>query len=1479
MSDTGNNINNDASEQALNSAREKGGQAAKTAGRQATKGIRRVAKKGVSKVTNAARKAVRKGIRATAKAAANLGKIIANLLVKLVAVIGIPLAAILAILLVAALIWNFLAEERGSNESNDLDPSVQNPSIVDTETGITTALAMTEPQAVIDAYYKYMSTCSFTKSYDDKLYVFNKPEQTQDFAGLRDYFDRENNFYLSDDFIRMMDELLHDNSFYFPEQVIKPVFGEKITLKDNLGNNVTAYASRLPVDFKSGSSSRMLDEDTVKNFKDMISDTSQLDTDAESDEVPSLIAKSQKPVPTADADGTTTYKLTERNVISGASASGTTDGIWDYGFGSVLQYQPAQKVSYIECSYTNVDIDIDYRVWDPETGWGNWHHDCIYNISLSGISTVAQLNAKLDDYVEARSSATVDYRYQKPINIEAIINDSKAWGMASEPNRAEEAKYTTAYNRKVTNSHIDMKITDSKDVDIDRMQFEDTTLKNDFGNIGGGLYPLKIAVVSHAATFSGNLHYTVDPDNYDETVIPLSVNTVASNDHRDPVTKINVAGGCKAANCKLTATRTGNVITRLPRVEETGSPWGFAYMQDYTDEYVNYIPEDYMEDRDFFLRTGLKAAANPDENPDETEKYLNNLTFLMDLGLLKLYNGNVSLNSVNLVDYADMGDSTSDLYILSHLIAVEAGPGKLDKLMVGSVFANRIASSRFPNTAWEVLTQANQYSTYPERYDTPGWQPSEKDIASAMQVLSGQFTIPENVVGQSANVQGTIYKVVDNGPKYYTHYYCTGNSESPSTVDRFGRPAPSADQLESLAAKLDGVSPDEISGAASTFDLSTSAFIGDSLTIGLDTYNGLKKGGATVIAETGAGLPRIKQLVDNANIPSTVKTVYLLAGTNSCTAYDSTFETQYQAILTSIGAKAPGARIVLTSLPPVIDGKGHNASNSYIMAKNQVINRIASGSGLQIIDIWSQLQQDNALNPAYSADGLHLNKNGYNIWFIQVKGGVTTSSITTPDASLAFDNLDANGIPIDSDYKLYDIANFDTLSAINMQAHIAQADSTAKNWLSRLIDDVADDVLGFLTQFWDAVSNTIFPTKNTIWDKCFLIGDQYYSGDVRGVVYHSITFSTQVWYSTAEGAAEEQLENGDIMFLFVGKEAMLGLGTMGGFGMQSVPGTGTTLPDIISPTSTYYSPLTNFNGSNIELNVPAGTNILAVGDGKIIKVNDDDSNAKGKYVMQEVDIAASAGGGKLVVTYGYLDTISVTPGQTVGKGDLIGTSGLKAGTGALYFQVSRDGTYVDPMSIFYQSVLIYGGGSLGGDLYNSDGTVNSEKIAALEKQLTQIIGVSKTGTYSSYSKSQTSSAYHKSPINGLQGLQCTWWAWGRGYEYLCTIKNTTITKQQYANAIGGNGGQYYDKNRAAGLFNYGQTPKPNSLVCYHDPGGAGHIAYVEAVDYVNKVYYESECGAGVQWMGVNKRNFGYAPFWHGRQYTLKGFIYLDEPKV
>ena len=144
-----------------------------------------------------------------------------------------------------------------------------------------------------------------------------------------------------------------------------------------------------------------------------------------------------------------------------------------------------------------------------------------------------------------------------------------------------------------------------------------------------------------------------------------------------------------------------------------------------------------------------------------------------------------------------------------------------------------------------------------------------------------------------------------------------------------------------------------------------------------------------------------------------------------------------------------------------------------------------------------------------------------------------------------------------------------------------------------------------------------------------------------------------------------------------------------------------------------------------------------------------------------------------------------------------------------------------------------------------------------------------TGSFIGYSGTIEEEDGSMKPIgaNGLGVYQCTWWANGRASMYLS--QNGTKYKQ-YPTA-GGNGGDYYNINRSNGYFNYGSTPKPNSLAVYVG-SKYGHVAYVEAVDYVNKKYYISHAGSGERWYGIWEMDFG-----EGYGGTLAGYIYLDEP--
>lgn len=1492
--------------------------AAKKLANKAGKKVGNVIGKGARKVGRAAGKAVKSMAKAAFNAGAHAAKLVASLLLKLLLLLSPYLLIILVVILMFVIIWVAVFEERGATETNDLSQEIQNPSIVNPETALTTAVAMNEPQAVIDAYYKYMSTQSFTKEYNSKLYDFADPDETVDFSALRDYYDKENNFYLSDDFIRMVDETLHQNKFYFPEQIIKPVYGERLNLVNKNGESVSAYTALLPMDFATGEKSQMFEDNfddekdvVVKGFDEMLEDRSQLDHSditTANDEVPSLIAKSQTPVAHESTDpgeeGTTYYSLSERNVIDGSGAEGTQLGLWDYGFGSVLQYEPHQKIQFITCSYTSVDVDIHVRSrhWIEATedeaahwsDWSDWRHSTVYAQSLDGITTRAQLDAAISAHITAIDASTdkvqYDYSYNLPTGISSILSDTTNWNTANEPNAANEA----ALNRAFNNSHIDMKVEGAKDIDISRLEFSDEL--EAFANHGSALYPLNIALISHAATFSGNINYTITPageEGCNESRVALQPNTNPSSDHREPVKTIKVAGGC--GEVTLTATREGEVVTQTPKVEEIDAPWGFEYMEEYAEEYTTYVPSNYMNDRDFFLRSGLQAVesklngtSNEAENK-EAQQYTDNLEFLIELGLLRPYSGG-NLSAMGTVDISDMEQNTegnySDLYILANLIAAEAAHDKLDQLLVGAVFVNRVHSDNFPNTYWDVLTYPNAYSTWdPDpskcKWGSEAFKPSDEVIASAIQVMTGQFALPSNVVTQSQSMIGQLF--MQNG----VHYYCTGyDGIAPNNHDFWGRPAKSPEDLKALAKQLEGVDPNEISGEGINFNPSQSIFIGDSLTVGLDNTKGLSEAGASVIAEEGAGLDRIRELIEESpdSAWSGKSTVYLLAGTNSSTMFASDFTSKYNAIIDAINEKAPtGISIVLTSLPPVVDGAGHTTNNNHINESNACIQQIATSKGLPILDLWSQLQEDGKLADEYnSGDGLHLSLSGYTVWYSLIRGGAASGSIGNP-GNIDFGSEGAGVYDVASDYRLYEIEGFDVLSAINMQSHLGTEDETARTWLESLgawFVDRGEDFVDFISEFFTAMGDLIFPTPNTTLDKCFLAAAPYNIGDIQGIVYSTITFTSQVSYSSAEDAADTQMENGDISFLFVGKDAILGLGT-GGLGAisQMVPGVGTTINGLISPTDTYYSPLTSFNGTYIEIAVPEGTNILAVGKGEITETDTvgDSTSAKGKYVVQKILLPD---GRTMEVTYGFLDTVSVSPGSKVSTGDLIGISGKnQSGTASLYLRVVIDGENVDPLSIFYQPTLVYGAGSLGKNLNNADGTVNKDALQQLHEELNALVGLEPGNGYSPSSFNPVGKMpYLTKPMNALEPLQCTWWARARGLQYVMTFYPGKITYQQFNNSNRGNGGDVYANAKAAGIFGTGTMPKPNSLVSFSSSSGYGHVAYVEAVDYVNKVYYISEAGSGNYWgsLRLEACRFGDPGETALGSYRLKGFVYLDE---
>jgi hypothetical protein len=99
----------------------------------------------------------------------------------------------------------------------------------------------------------------------------------------------------------------------------------------------------------------------------------------------------------------------------------------------------------------------------------------------------------------------------------------------------------------------------------------------------------------------------------------------------------------------------------------------------------------------------------------------------------------------------DTNYTEDDLYWLSKAIAQELGSYWVPdwaQQWVASVVLNRVNHPSFPDTIYGVLHQPGQYCGF---YATP----TEQNVANAKYVLENGSVLPENVVFQSLNTQGS----------------------------------------------------------------------------------------------------------------------------------------------------------------------------------------------------------------------------------------------------------------------------------------------------------------------------------------------------------------------------------------------------------------------------------------------------------------------------------------------------------------------------------------------------------------------------------------------------------------------------------------------------------------------------------------------------------------------------------------------------
>ena len=113
--------------------------------------------------------------------------------------------------------------------------------------------------------------------------------------------------------------------------------------------------------------------------------------------------------------------------------------------------------------------------------------------------------------------------------------------------------------------------------------------------------------------------------------------------------------------------------------------------------------------------------------------------------------------------------------------------------------------------------------------------------------------------------------------------------------------------------------------------------------------------------------------------------VFVLGGINGLGPMPmDVFEERYEKMIESIHKAVPQAQIYLQSILPVIERNGL-ASNEKIMECNQIIEKLAAKHGCKYINIHSIYLKDNAMNPKYTKDGVHLKPEHYDKWAERIK--------------------------------------------------------------------------------------------------------------------------------------------------------------------------------------------------------------------------------------------------------------------------------------------------------------------------------------------------------------------------------------------------------------------------------------------------------------------------------------------------------------
>ena len=469
-----------------------------------------------NKINKTAKNTIKKATKEIIKKA---GQILVKGIIKLLSTIIIPILPYILILFGFLILlyfsWDILLNSRGKTQDYQTeDPEEFNKVEKNDETGDIEATELSLGNKMVKAFYTYFAEQSIWVTVTDKNGTvtqkepiqYNSPEfikkfGTEENRDLKDKYGREKMFYLSPNALWTLDEFLNKNQFRFPEQFVQPVYHNKDTYE----------------------------------LKDLV------------DENGKILAESKEYNPT-------TLEATGKKV----------NGIWDYGFGSILNYKQYEESREGRGSFKTTQI------WDVEK------EELISGIDLEDAKKMCEENP------ERYQGYNEKYYKDKEVVKKFPSNTSYLIDRVTSP--------AGFINNKVKQEWVDTgkKFTESKTytkkVDVIREKVV-PKMKED-PNDEGKKKPL-----------------FVDKDG-NETF-------ESKDENNNPNTPLTEKEKYKEKiNKEFTVTAEGTIFEYIPQYEgepDIGQITGNKYFKDYMSNYKSYVPDDVMGDlgiKNFKNRTG-----------------------------------------------------------------------------------------------------------------------------------------------------------------------------------------------------------------------------------------------------------------------------------------------------------------------------------------------------------------------------------------------------------------------------------------------------------------------------------------------------------------------------------------------------------------------------------------------------------------------------------------------------------------------------------------------------------------------------------------------------------------------------------------------------------------------------------------------------------------------------------------------------------